>query len=645
MKTDIYQGNSGIRSPHRMCGLFINKESVPDSQTVCRFIKKLLIPFLIFYVTLPLQAQTPSLTASVSKNPVSQGEQFQLTFTLNANGNNFQAPPLTDFNVFSGPNQSTSMQFINGAMSQSISLSYHLQAKNEGTFTIGSASVMCSGKKITSNPLTIKVIKGTPPAAGGNKQQQGNDEYKEVTSENLFLKVSVDKSSVYQGEALVATYKIYTTVNIINYAIPKMPALSGFWTQDMQMPPQIQLRNEVVNGVNYSVGELKKVLLYPQQNGTLILDPMHVECIARIPVKRNRQSNNPFDIFNDPFFNDPFFGSGARDIKAAIKSSPLKITVKALPPGAPATFNGAVGKFSFESSLDKKTTKTNEPVSLKIKITGKGNLKLIDAPALSIPQDIETYDPKINDNVSTTEAGSSGSKTFEYLLIPRHQGTYDIEPVTFTYFDLDKKQYISFSSPKFELKVEKGTDESIAVTGNSKADVQVLGSDIRFIKTGPLRMSTTGNTFYLSPQFFILLFLPFILFGLAIFLKQKSDELNSNISLVKSRKANKMAKKRLAVAGKLLNEKDKEKFYDELFKALWGYISDKLNIPPADLSKDSASLALKQKNVSDESVDKIISTIDYCEFARFASQAESMSRETIYKDALDIITKIEDEIK
>lgn len=601
----------------------------------------LLISLVVFLLSRDSIAQT--LSASVSRNPVSTGEQFQLIFSINANGNNFTPPSLNDFVVLSGPNQSTSMQFVNGSMSQSISLTYYLQAKSEGTFTIGAASIICGGKKITSAPFVLKVVKGTSQAQGGGNKQQGNDEYKQVTSDNLFIKVNVDKTSVFLGEALVATYKIYTTVNIVNYAIPKMPAFTGFWTQDMQMPAQVQLHNEVVNGITYSVGELRKVLLFPQQSGTLTLDPMEVECIARIPVKR-KQGNNPFDIFNDPFFNDPFFGNGARDMKVAIKSTPVKVTVKGLPSGAPSSFNGSVGRFNFESSLDKKETKTNEPVSLKIKISGKGNIKLIDAPTLNLPSDIESYDPKISENVSVSESGSSGTKTFEYLLIPRHQGTYDIEPVSFSYFDLEKKEYVSFNSPTYELKVAKGTDETAAVSGASKADIQVLGSDIRFIKITPLRINTGGNTFYFSAQFFILLILPFILFIAAFIWRQRNRSLNSNIGLVKSRKANKMARKRLAIAGTLLQEKDKEKFYDEIFKALWGYISDKLGIPPADLSKDAAAEALRNKKVSDEAVNKIIATIDYCEFSRFAQQASGNSQEGIYKDALAVITKIEDEI-
>jgi hypothetical protein len=600
--------------------------------------KKLFSLICVCCLFLTASGQDPTLTATVSKNPVGNGEQFTITYTVNANGNNFVAPAMTDFNVLSGPNQSFSTQFINGQMSQTINLTYYLQAKSEGTFNLGPATIISGGKKIVSNPLTIKVVKGAPQAQAGS-------DYKEVTSDNLFIRSSVDKTSVYQGESLVATYKIYTKVNIVNYAIPRMPTFTGFWTQDMPMPGQIQLHNETVNGVTYSVGELRKVLLFPQQSGTLVIDPMEVECIARIPVKRNRQSNDPFDIFNDPFFNDPFFGSGARDVKAMIKSAPVKVTVKPLPDGAPASFNGAVGKFSFEATLDKKVTKTNEPVSLKIKISGKGNLKLINAPELNIPSDIETYDPKVGENVSATEGGTSGTKTFEYLLIPRHQGTYDIEPVSFSFFDLDKKQYVSFSSPKFELKVDKGNDETAVTSGASKADIQVLGNDIRFIRTGPLRINTSGNTFYLSPLFYLSLILPFLLFIGAIIYRQRMQALNSNQGLVKSRKANKMAKKRLAVAGKLLGEKDKVKIYDEIFRALWGYISDKLGIPPADLSKESAAAALKKKNISDDSVNTLISTLDYCEFARFAQSSGDVSPEKAYKDAIDIITRIEDEIK
>jgi uncharacterized membrane protein len=539
------------------------------------------------------------------------------------------------------------MNIINGSVSQSQSYTYFLQAKAEGTFKIGSAYVNCNGKKLESPPFTITVAKGNPKQQGqqGQQQQQGNQESGGIGANDVFLKASVDKTNVYRGEGIVVTYKLYTKVQLVNYAISKAPSLNGFWSQDIQMPAQLNLKSETLNGVQYGVGEIKKVVLFPQQSGTLTLDPMEGECIARVKAKSQR-SNNPFDMFNDPFFNDPFFGRGVRDVKVGVKSEAVKINVKELPPNAPESFTGSVGKFNFEASLDKNKTKSNDPVTLKIKISGHGNLSLIDPPKINFPPDIETYDPKVVNNITTTSAGSSGSKVFEYLLIPRHEGNYKIDPVQFSYFDLDKKSYISQSSSAFNLEVQRGSgDNSVAISGVDKADVQIIGKDIRFIKTGNIIFMNAAKEFYGSGLFYALLILPFLLFALLIIFKKRKEKRDSNVILVKSSKANKMAKKRLAVAKKLLGEKNNEKFYDESFKALWGYTGDKLGIPPSDLSKETASYALKQKNVTDESISKLISTLDYCEFARFASANSGVSPENIYNDSVAVITKLEEEIK
>lgn len=580
------------------------------------------------------------LTATVNKNTVAVGEQFQVTYTLNTSGKNFHGPDLKDFYVLSGPNQSSSMQIINGSISQSISFIYYLQGKAEGNFKIGFASIETDGKKIQSNGIIINVVKGSANASQG-KQQQGTAATETGLSEkNIFVRAVVNKSSVYQGEALAVTFKLYTNVNIVNYGIQKMPSFAGFWNQDIEMPEQLQLYSETVDGINYKVGEIKKLVLFPQQNGTLTIDPMELECIARIQTKGGSRMD-PFGIFNDPFFG---FG-GARDVKYAFRSNKVVVNVKALPPNAPAAFNGSVGQLNFDAVLDKNETKANEPVSLKIKINGNGNLKLIESPAIEFPADIESYDPKINDNLKVSESGVSGSKTIEYLLIPRQEGTYELEPVTFCYFDLNKKQYISKTEGPFTLKVGKGSGNTTVVTNAvSKSDFQLIGKDIRYIKTNEPDFISPGG-FYGSLPYYALMISPFLLFGGLLVYRSRMEVINSDLVSLKSRKATAMAKKRLDTANKFLTAKQETPFYEEVSKALWGYMGDKLALPLADLSKEKVQNVLTSRNVKEEFISDFVATVDHCEMARFAGSLPGMDSSTIYTNAVNVITNIEQSIK
>ncbi|MFM7080174.1 MAG: BatD family protein, partial [Bacteroidota bacterium] len=356
------------------------------------FIKPSVLSLVIvlFSSWFPIVANSQTLTATVSRNPVGLDEQFQLTFTFTGNLSSFTPPPLNDFMVLSGPNQSNSIQIVNGSYSQSISYSYILQPKKQGTFKIAAANANSGGKNFQSAPISINVTAST-----NRNQQQSNQN--NISSGSVFIRVSLDKRNVYKGEAVVATFKLYTNVQVVNYSITKMPSFTGFWSQDVEMPKQMTLYNENYNGTPYQVGEIKKVVLYPQQSGTLTIDQMIGECIARVKVNRNR-SNNPFDIFNDPFFSDPFFGSGSvREVSYSIKSDPVKITVNELPNGAPTGFDGAVGDFSMESIVDRQELKTNDALNVRVKISGNGNLKLIETPFKEIPQEFESYDPKVND--------------------------------------------------------------------------------------------------------------------------------------------------------------------------------------------------------------------------------------------------------
>lgn len=587
--------------------------------------------------------QAQDFTASLSQSTVALGEQFQLSFTLNSSGSRFQPPSLPDFHVLSGPNQSTSMQFINGNVSQSLTFSYILQAKGEGTFKIGPATIEAGGKKVQSNPLTVKVVKGNPQSQRGAQGDNSGAAQADI-GDNMFLRVSVNKSTVHQGEEIAATFKLYFRISVVSYSLEKLPVLSGFWTQDIEMPRQPDIRKEIIDGVQYNVAEIKKILLYPQQSGNLEIQPMEAQTVVRQQTKRRGSSHDVFD----QLFNDPFFGGGVQDVSYKVKSNSVKINVRPLPQGQPEGFSGAVGRFSMESFIDKPQTKANDPVTLKIKINGRGNIKLIDPPKLNFPPDIESYDPKISDNISVNASGISGTRTFEYLLIPRHAGEFKLDPVIFSYFDLDKKDYVSVRSPEFRIKVEKGSHtgaSATAVTGISKEDVQLLGKDIRYIKTGKVSFRQVEEpAFFGTPLFYSLLISPLLLFALFLGYYRKNKELSSNLALMKSRRANKIARQRLSAAKGFLQQNKKEEFYDAIFKALWGYASDRLGIPLSQLSKASAAEALSRKNVGPDLTDKFTLTLDNAEFARFAPGAAS-EMQSMYDSTIELISKIEEEIK
>jgi hypothetical protein len=604
-------------------------------------VKKYIQIFFFLAFAFPVSAQ-PVLTATVNKNTVAVGEQFQITYSLNGNGRSFQGPDLKDFYVLAGPSQSSQIQIVNGSYSQSLSFTYYLQAKSEGTFKIGFASIEAEGKRIQSNGLIINVVKGSANSQGQKNAQQG--ENAGLSEKNIFLKAEVNKTTVYQGEALTVSFKLYTNVNIINYTISRAPSLNGFWNQDIELPEQLQLHNETVDGINYKVGVLKKVVLFPQQSGTLSIDPMELECIARIQVKgRNRM--DPFGVFNDPFFNDPFFGMGsARDVKYAFRSNKVLVHVKELPAGAPASFNGSVGQLNFSATMDKTETKANEPVTLKVRINGNGNLKLVEAPQIEFPADIEAYDPKISDNLHVSESGVSGSKTIEYLLIPRHEGTYDLQPVTFSYFDLAKKQYISRTSGPFRIKVGKGVGPgTTTATSVSKSDFQLIGKDIRYIKINEPEFITTGR-FYGSPAFYAWVLSPFLAVGGLMWYKRRLNLLNNNAVAVKSKKATAVAQRRLALARKLLSENRLNPYYDEISKTMWGFMGDKLAIPPADLSVSRVEDELRKRSVSDELIASFTSTLNQCEMARFAGAGPS-NAEDLYNKAIASISGIEEKLR
>jgi hypothetical protein len=616
--------------------------------------------FLLFWVLLlPTAFIHAADIEFVANSPqeVSLGEQFEITFSINGNGSSFIGPPINGFAVLSGPNPSTSsnVQIINGQMSQTIStsFSFYLQATQVGTFAIPGATITVNGKKYKSNALTIKVVKGQT-AAAQQQQVQSGATVATLGSKDVFLKATVSKNNPVEGEQVIVSYKIYTRVPIPEYAVTKLPSSVGFWAQDL-LDPNYKPKQyaERINGQQYAVGEIKKEALFPQKAGKLIIQPIEVDIIAQLAVKQAKKKRTSDPLGNDPFFdsffNDVFSGPQVEQVKRSLISNSLTINVQPLPnakneSGKPADFTGAVGQFNLSTKVDKTAVKADEPITLNITISGKGNIKLIENPKIVFPTDFEVYDPKVSDNVSSVSGIITGTKSFEYILIPRNPGKFTIKPISFTYFDLEQRRYVTQTSPAYTFNVSKG-DGRMYTTSGSQQEVKTLDSDIRFIKQGVPNLRKTGEYFYKSPLFWIWLILPALLFALLLILMKNELKKRRDAALMKNRRATKMARKRLSKAKSYLANKDSDRFYEEVSQALWNYLSDKYYIQRAELSMDTVRETLLQNNVTESVVEDLIKMLEHCEFARFAKAGKASDLQQVYDSAVTLITTIEDKLK
>ena len=586
--------------------------------------------------------QPAKFEASVDRTTVGQGEQFNFVLTLEGQfaggGKNLQLPDLSKFHIMAGPNQSTSMQIINGSVSSTVSYAYVLQPKDMGSFTIGSASIEAGGAVLKSAPVTIQVVKAAPRQ---NRQQQGSDPTAGLADE-LFLRAVVDRNHVMQGDQVNLVFKLYTRVSVVNYAVSKNPAMTGFWSEDVEIPKNISLTNETVNGKTYRVGVLRRVALFPTQSGTLEIGPMEVQTTVQLQSPR---SNDPFEAF----FRDPF----GRNVSYTAASEPVKVVVDPLPGGAPADFKGAIGQFAMSTTIDRKTTRANEPVSLKVTVSGTGNIKLLEAPALELPPDFEQYSPKVTESINRTQGRVSGSKTFEYLMIPRYPGLKVIKPVTMSYFDLRKREYVHLRSPQIDLNVEQGAAGSAPVmSGVNREDVKLLSQDIRFIKMQAPAIVRPGDRLYKDPIFVILVLLPFAgLAGAWMYARQRQVVMADQAGY-RNRRAMKVAQKGLREAEYLLKEKSQRKgepssnqrlrFYAEVSKALWKYLGDKLNIPQAEFSVEGAITVLRERGAAEELLASLRSVLETCDMARFApTSLELTAMQKTYDDARRVIVDVE----
>lgn len=601
---------------------------------------KRLVGILFFITALTNLSLAQKLTAAVSKNKVAVGEAFQIQFTFNGAGSGMKLPNLNDFDVYQGPFQSSSTSITNGNITQSTSVTYVIAAKREGKFNIGPATINSNGNVIQSNSLVVEVVKGSPNS--GSQSGSNNNQGQDVTpgtannNDNVIVKAIVNKSKAYVGEEVSVTFKLYFRVDILNLNITSMPSFDGFFLQEAK-GNQNQV-SETIDGITYAVTEIKRTFAIPQHAGKLTIDPMELECVVR-----QRSNKRPRDII------EQMLGGGYENVSFKTKSKPVSIDVLPLPEAnKPAGFSGAVGDYSCKVELSKDKVKANDAVNLTVTLSGRGNIKLIEAPKVNFPEDFETYDPKVKENIAVGAGGVNGSKTFDYLVIPRHQGDYKIENLNFSFFNPAKNEYVTIPFPELNIHVDKGDESNTSANVYSpanKSEVRELGTDIRYIKTDHQKLKDKDDYFFGSALFYTGVIFPFLAFFGFLFYRRKTIERNKDAVAIKSRKATKMAKKRLSSAEQHLRSNNKELFYLEISQALYGYIADKLNIAGADLNRENIAAIFRNRSISETTTSQLLSTLDNCEYARYAPSAVSGDLNMIYNNTVELITKIENELK
>ena len=604
--------------------------------------KKLIIILmaLIAYSTQML-ADKVSFTAS-APDAVVVGDQFRLSYTVTTQKvKDFRAPSIKGFDVLMGPSRSqqSNTQIVNGNVTStsSITFTYILMANNAGEYTIPGASIVADGDQMVSNSVRIKVL---PQDQGSSNSSSSSSTHSSsstgVSNQDLFITASASKTNVYEQEAFVLTYKIYTRESNLQLNNAKLPDFKGFHSQEIEMTTNARWTPEHYQGRNYYTTVYRQFVLFPQQSGKLYIDPAQFQMTVGKPV----QSDDPFDAF----FNG---GSNVIEIKKSISTPKIAINVNPLPAGKPADFSGGVGEFNISSSINNKELKTNDAITIKLVISGTGNLKLISNPEIKFPDDFEVYDPKVDNQVRLTREGLTGNKVIEYLAIPRHAGTYKIPGVSFSYFDIRSKSYKTLKTEEYVINVEKGAGNADQVIANftNKEDLKVLGEDIRYIKQNEVTLQPKGSFFYGSMTYWLFYIIPALAFIIFFIIYRKQAAENANVAKMRTKKANKVATKRMKLAGKLLSENKKDAFYDEVLKALWGYISDKLNIPVSRLSKDNIEEKLRNHGVNEELIKEFLNALNDCEFARFAPGDENQAMDKVYSSSIEVISKMENSIK
>ena len=582
---------------------------------------------------------------------VAVGEAFRVEFALNAypDKGTFKAPSFDGFDVIAGPAESSgqSIQIVNGAMTKSINytITYVLLPQAAGNVTVGAAEVTVDGTVYRSNALPIEIVnEGKSPGAGGTQSRPREDSSPDVTAQNqiakddILLRAVVSRTSVYKGEPLRVTFKLYERVPVVGYNDVKFPSFNGFWAQELNTD-NARRQRETFNGKVYETLVAKEYLLYPQQAGTLVIEPAEITAVAQVVIQSRRSL-------------DPFFGGGHDfvNVPRKVQSPRINVTVKPLPAGAPASFSGAVGSFAMDAVLPPDRLAANSAATYTVKISGTGNLTFVQAPKLTLPASFEQYNVKTTESINASAAGISGYRQFEYPFIARAEGTYDVEPVEFSYFDPARMQYMTLRSRPLELEItpdaKGGGGDAYVVQGRgmSKEEVKMLGQDIRFIKLGNAQLRPVREPFLFGAAYWGLLVGILALFTAVYVALRKQIRESQNAALVRGKRANKVAVQRFRVAKRYMEEQNRHAFYEEMLRALWGYMGDKFNIPVANLTKENVREELHKRGVSAEESQRFTSIITKCDEAQYSPAASAQMSE-VYAEGVDIISRIEAVIK
>lgn len=609
--------------------------------------KKLLISFILLLSVVAINAQT-SIQVQTHK-VVSIDEQFNVTFVIEGSKpTDFSWDPGADFELVWGPQQgrSTRVNIVNGKRTDfsQTTYTYILRPLKAGEFTLAQASAVVKGNEIYSKPHNIEVVASGASSSGPSGQsaqpsqsQTSRQQVQEghISDSDLFLRLFLDRSDVVVGEPIIATLKLYQRVNISGFEGFSFPSFDGFWSQEIESPSNIEFQRETYDGQIYNAAVLRKFLLIPQHQGKLNIDPAELVCLVSI-----RMSSGGGSIF-DGFFDE------YRTVRKKVQTWPMTVNVSSLPAGAPASFGGGVGEFSISASVSKDSLQTHEAASLVVKVSGNGNLSLLEAPKVSFPPDMEVYDAKVTNNMDA--GGMSGTRRYEYPFIPRGYGDFVIEPIKYSYYDVNQKKYVTLETQPINLAVMKGDEAessaTVAVPVSSQKNVKNLDSDIRYINVKEPLLEAKGHFLIGSVLFWTIVSLLVAAAAVLWLLLRRMAARKADVAGMKNRKATKMAMKRLQLAGTFLKQNLYTAFYEELHKSLLGFISDKLTIPVAELSKDRISEALKDGNVPQEYIISLIGILDACEFARYSPSTGNDAMAAHYAAAADVISAIDSSMK